>query len=326
MLPFFVLVPLLALLYLRVQRRRAAAAERVGSLAVARDERGRSMGRIRHVPAIILMAGVTVMLCALARPEATVSVPKREGTVVLAFDVSASMSAEDIEPTRMEAAKAVALEFVSRQPATVAIGVVAFGDGGLSVQVPTTDREDVAAAIRRLSPQGGTSVGQGILASLNSISIAEGQAPLFGAGGTPLPTSPAIPAGTNRSAAIVLLTDGENRAAPDPLLAAQAAADRGVRIHAIGVGSPTGAVIQVDGFAVHTQTDEPLLREIARITDGAYYNAQSEEDLRDIYLSIEPELRIEPEQMEITSFFAVAGLAFLMAGTMLSLRWLWRAP
>jgi Ca-activated chloride channel family protein len=326
MLPFLVLVPLLALLYARMQRRRRDQGDRLGSLARVRDELGRALGTRRHISAAMLLLGVTILLCALARPEARLGVPKREGTLVLAFDVSASMGAKDIEPSRLEAAKAVALEFLSRQPPSVEIGVVSFADGGFSVQVPTTEHERVAAAIDRLSPQGGTSIGQGILVALNSVSIAAGEPPLFGVGGTPIPTSPSPHSGSNRSAAIVLLTDGENAGLPDPALAAQAAADRGVRIYSVGVGSPAGAVLEVDGFLVHTTMDEAQLRQIAEVAAGAYYNAQSADDLREIYQRIEPELRIETEDVEITSLLAAAGLAILLTGGLLSLLWMRKMP
>ena len=326
MLPFLVLLPLTILYYAQVQRRRRKTAARLGSLAMLRDERGGRPGGRRHVPAVMMLTGLTVMLCALARPEAPVSIPKLEGTVVLAFDVSKSMAAQDILPSRMEAAKEVARDLVARQPASLEIGIVAFSEGGLSVQAPTTNREQVAAAIERLSPEGGTSLGRGILEALNAVSIAAGEPPPFVPGATPSPTRKPVPAGSNRSAVIVLLTDGENNARPDPILTAQTAAQRGVRIHTVGIGSPAGSVLTVEGFSVHTQLDEAVLKRIAEITDGEYYNAQSAEDLREIFTRIEPQAKLERETLEVTSYLAGASLVLLLIGGLLSLLWFYRMP
>ena len=193
------------------------------------------------------------------------------------------MSAEDMQPTRMEAAKAAAREFVERQPANVQIGVVAFSDGGIAVQPPTKDQEAILAAIDRLAPQRGTSLGSGILASLNAIAIERGEIPVTGDSLTPVPTPTPVPYGTYIPAAIVLLTDGENTTNQDPIEAARDAADLGVRVYTIGVGSAAGTTLTVNDFTVFTQLNEPMLQQIASLTDGAYYNAESEEDLREIY-------------------------------------------
>ena len=183
------------------------------------------------------------------------------------------MAADDIKPTRMQAAQAAARDFVKRQPLFVQTGVVAFSDTGLSVQVPTNDPGTVLDAINRLAPQSGTSVGQGILASLNVIaSGASGGLPgevysnlLL----TPTPTPTPVPHGTHTPAVIILLSDGENNENPDPLAAAQTAADRGVRIYTVGIGSPTGTTVHINGFSLHTQLDQATLQQISQITGGA---------------------------------------------------------
>ena len=132
--------------------------------------------------------------------------------------------------------------------------------------------------------------------------------------------------GTYKPAAIVLLTDGENNQAPDPLAAAQTAVDRGVRIYTIGIGSPTGVDLHVNGFTVHTQLDEAMLQQISQIANGTYYNAQNEQDLRTIYDNLNPELVIKPEKMEITSIFASASILILLIGGTFSLLWFSRLP
>ncbi len=178
----------------------------------------------------------------------------------------------------MAVAKAIATAFVERQPSSVVIGVVAFSDSGLSVQVPTNDQSAVLAAIGRLQPQRGTSVAQGITAALTT--IAKAQAPQnqgYYTSRSPEPTaSPVpVPAGSDGSAVIVLLSDGENTVRPDPIDAAQSAADRGVRIETVGVGSPGGTDLKVGDFQVHTQLDEATLRRIASMTGGTYARADT---------------------------------------------------
>jgi Ca-activated chloride channel family protein len=286
------------------------------------------LGRRRHIPPALFLAGLAFLLIGVARPQAVVSLPRAEGTIILAFDVSGSMAAEDLKPTRMEAAKAVAREFVQRQPRTIQVGVVAFSESGLMVQAPTNEQEEVLATINRLSPQRGTSLGQGILSALNTIALDSEPPPSLYTNLTPGPaaTPTPVPEGTYTSAVIVLLTDGENNVSPDPLAAAQAAADRGVRIYTIGIGSAAGIPLHVNGFNVFTRLDEPTLQGIAQITDGAYYNAESQEDLRAIYENLNLELVIKPEEMEVTSLFAGFGVLLLLIGGVFSLLWFSRLP
>jgi Ca-activated chloride channel family protein len=207
----------------------------------------------------------------------------------------------------------------------VLIGVVAFSDGGFAVQPPTADRAAVLAAIQRLAPERGTSLGNGILAALNVLSGADPGA--GGAGGQAAAPTPApAPPGSQRSAAIVLLTDGENTIAPDPLAAAQAAANQGVRIYPVGIGSAAGADLLIEGFSVHTRLDEGMLEAIALITGGAYFNAADEDSLRAVYDQLQPELVVKPEAMEVTSLLAGAGLLALLLGGAFSLAWFGRLP
>jgi Ca-activated chloride channel homolog len=228
----------------------------------------------------------------------------------------------------MEAAKAAARAFVQYQPPTVQIGIVAFSDSGLSVQTPTNDQEAVLAAINRLSPQRGTSLANGILASLNVLAAAGPQETHDYSNLTPVPTSTpeTVPPGSYKSAAIVLLTDGENNENPDPMVAAKAAADRGVRIYTVGLGSAAGTTVHVNGFTVHTQLDEPTLKQIAQVTNGSYYNAASAQELSAIYQNLDTQLTIKPEQTEITSIFAGVSIPALLFGGLLSLLWFSRFP
>jgi Ca-activated chloride channel family protein len=322
-------VPLLVLLYLRMQARRKQLALRYGSLGLVQQAAGRGIGARRHIPAFLFLTGLLVLFVSLARPQMVIGVPRVGGIVILAFDVSGSMAAEDFDPNRLEAAKAVAIDFVSRQPTTVQIGIVAFSDSGFSVQLPTDDQAAVLDAISRLKPQRGTSVANGIVVSLNTIATATGMTPIASLDESEIPALEAeepIKIVDDNSAVIVLLTDGENNMNPDPLLAAEFAAERGVRIHTIAIGSTEGIELEVDGFTVFTQVDEAALRQIAEITDGLYFNAQNEEDLRDVYESIEPRLQFEREETEVTFVFAGASILLLLLGGVLSLLWFSRVP
>lgn len=323
MLFLLLLIPLLVGVYLYMQRRRRRALEKYGSLGFVQAG-GLVPGSRRHIPPLLFLSSLTILTLALARPQTVVNLPRVEGTVILVFDVSGSMAADDLKPTRMEAAKAAAQEFVQRQPSNVQIGIVAFSEGGLGVLAPTDDREAILDSIKRLSPQRGTSLANGILSALDIIfNKGEQVAQLAG---TPAPTPQPVPRGSYSSAVIVLLTDGENNMNPDPLEVAQAAADRGVRVYTIGVGSAAGTTLTVNGFMVHTQLDEQTLKRIAEITAGKYYRAQSEEELRTIYKEVEPELTVKSEEMEVTSILAGISLLIFLVGGAFSLLWFSRLP
>lgn len=322
------LLPLLVALYLyQQQRRQQWIASRNISGFFGAAAKG-TPGAQRHIPAALFLVGLSILLVALARPQTVVNLPRVEGVVILAFDVSGSMAADDLKPNRMEAAKAAARSFVQQQPATVQVGVVAFSDSGFTVQPPTDDQQAVLATIDRLKPERGTSLAHGIFASLNAIAGTPTDPPVAPEDPTPIPapTPTPLPRGTYTSAVIVLLTDGENTAPPDPLIASQAAADRGVRIYTIGVGSSSGATLEVEGFLVHTRLDENALRQISQLTGGAYFRAESEQDLQAIYDNITPELVIRPEKTEVTPIFAGASILIFLIGGAFSLLWFNRLP
>ena len=327
LLVMLVFVPLLVLLYIWLQRRRHRFAARYGSLGLVHDAVGGGIGVRRHIPALVFLSGITILLFSLARPQATVNVPKIEGTVMLTFDVSGSMVADDLKPTRMEAAKAAAREFVEKQPSGILIGVVVFSDGGISVQTPTDKREETLATIDRLVPRRGTSIGNGILIALNTIAVDAGDPPILNTNNLSEPAQPVeAPQGWYPSSVIVLFTDGENNQEPDPIMAAELAADLGVRVYTVGIGSAAGANIEVEGMTFHTALDEPMLQFIAGETGGVYYNAGDEEQLRRIYNDLEPKLSIKPEAMEMTSIFAGFGMIVFLMGGMLSLLWFGHVP
>lgn len=316
------LVPLIIGGYWWLVRRREAARADLGPLGLVQNTSGRALGWRRHLPVAFFLSGLAVLLFGLSRPELPVELPRVEGTVILALDVSSSMAAEDLEPTRMEAAKAAAQRFIENQPPTIQIGVVAFSNGGLVVQPPTDDRAALLETINRLSPQGGTSLGQGIFNALNAIA---GEAipidPAAIEAGTPLPDI-----GDFSSAVVLLLTDGENTASPDPLEIAQLAAQAGVRIYPVGIGSPDGVVLEVDGFNVLTQLNESALQEIASVSNGAYYRAADEQALQEIYQNVDLRLAISGEKVEVTGILAGVSVLFFLIGGAFSLVWFGRLP
>ena len=256
MLLWLAVVPLLVLAYVRLVRRRSRRASRLASEGlVPTTSSARGLRWRRHVPFALFASALVLVCVGLARPTMSFALPQREGTVILAFDVSNSMRADDLEPTRIEAAKAAATAFAERQPSTIRIGVVAFGDSAVTVLRPTKVKEDVVAAIRRLAVSGGTSLGQGLFTSLSTIAgkpLQIDQSALESDGGE-------VDIGFFGSSAIVLLSDGENTSRPDPMRLAEVASSAGVRVHAIGIGTPEGTVVEVDGFNVATALDEEQL-------------------------------------------------------------------
>jgi Ca-activated chloride channel family protein len=320
MLLWLACVPGLVLAYRWALRLRAQRPARLASEGLVQTAASRRVRWRRHVPFAIFATALALVGFALARPTVSVALPERQGTVILAFDVSNSMRADDLEPTRIDSAKAAATTFVERQPSSIRIGVVAFGDGAITALQPTNVKEDAIAAIKRLSVGGGTSLGQGLHTALGAIA------------GKPLKIDRAalerddgaVNIGFFGSSAIVLLSDGENTSRLDPLRLAEVASTAGVRIHAIGVGTKEGTVLEIEGFSVATALDEGLLTEIAEVTDGSYEHAGDAAALAGIYESIDLEFKRVDEQREVTALFAAAGALLLALGSALSIVWFGR--
>jgi Ca-activated chloride channel family protein len=319
-LVLLVLVPLAVFGYLRIARRRSARAATLAAQGFAPTSAARRLRKIRHVPAALFLTALAAMVLACARPQMSVGLPHREGTVILAFDVSNSMLANDLQPTRMDAAKSAAKQFVDNQPSTIKIGVVAFNNGALITQQPTSDRAQAVAAIDRLKPTGATSLAQGIVASLSAIA----GKPLS----LPKNASPDdlanVDIGYYGSAAIVLLSDGENTSGPDAAAVAELASTAGVHIYPIGLGSTQGTVLKIGGFSVATALDEPVLKQIASVTNGTYYNAKDSATLAQIYRNIDLRTVTDPNQTEVTALFAGFGTVLLLVGGVMSMLWFGR--
>jgi Ca-activated chloride channel family protein len=329
MLLAVVLVPIGILVARRIDDRRRRRMVALTGLGWAGPAPARRSAPFRdRIPAVLALAAFVLFAIATARPQATVPVPRVEGTVVLTFDVSGSMAADDVKPSRMEAAKAAAKAIVDRKPPGVVVGVVAFSDSGLSIQTPTADQAAVLEAIDRLGPARGTSLGQGILASLGAIAQAETDTPPgYYSNRSPEPTTAPAPVapGSHDAAAIVLFSDGENNERPDPVAAAQTAADRGVRIETVGIGTAAGTTLDLDGFQVQTQLDEALLRQIADLTDGTYQPA-ADADPAAVYATLAERLVARDESIEVTALVAGAGLLLLVVAGVASMARSGRLP
>lgn len=325
------IVPLLVVIYIMIQRRRQKFAVRYASLSLVKEAVGRGPGFRRHLPPALFLTGLTVLILAIARPVATVTLPSQEGTVVLAIDVSGSMRADDLNPSRIEAAKEAAKTFVEKQPRAVRIGVVSFSESAAIVQAPTKDRTAALAAINRLAPQSRTAIGSGISTSLDVI-FEESDAPRAPSstdilGGDVQNVTPApVPRGTYIPAAIVLLSDGQSNTGPAPLDVAETASEHGVRIYTVGMGFPEGTVLKMQGYSMRVRLDEETLKNIAEKTDGSYFKADNEADLQRIYENLGTRLVFKAEQAEITAPFTAAAAVFLLAGVALSLLWFNRLP
>jgi Ca-activated chloride channel family protein len=267
---------------------------------------------------LLFLAALTLLLVGAARPQATVPVPRAAGTVILAFDVSNSMGAKDIEPTRLAAAQSAAIGFVEAQPDTVDIGVVAFGQGAQTTQLPTDDHQQTIATINRLVTAGGTSLGQAILASLTAITGQSVSLP------DPDSNEPPPNLGYWGSATIVLLSDGEDTGGPDAVAAAELAATAGVHIETIGIGTVEGTIIEVDGFQMATALNEELLTQVAEATTGSYHRAEDAEDLRAIYQALDLRMTVQDELVELTGAAVVLALLLLTIGGLLMINWFGR--
>ena len=295
-----------------VARRRAAALAAAG---VAPSGRGGRRDRGRTAGVWCTIAGVAVLAVAVAGPSASVPVSHASGTVILAMDVSGSMAATDVPPDRLDAAKQAAVSFINAQPPTVDIGVVAFHQGGLEAALPTADHATATAAVRRLAPSGGTSLGDAILAALSAITH---RTVGLGRNGS----VPAI--GYWPSATIVLFSDGQDEGAAaggtDTIAVAAAAVAQkaGVHINTVGVGTAAGTTVDVDGYHLFTALDEATLKSISQATGGAYHPASDASQLNGIASSINLRLTVTNQPLPLAGAFIALALALLVAGAVLT--------
>ncbi len=340
------ILPLLVLLYLWLLRRKQQNAVRYASLSLIREALGSGNRFRRHIPPLLFLCAIAAMLLAAARPVAVIALPSNGQTILLAMDVSGSMRATDVLPSRIVAAQTAAKAFLAQLPRQVKVGIVAFAGSAQVAQIPTLNREDLVSAIDRFQLQRGTAIGNGLVLSLATLfpdaGIDLGQMGYgnngsnLGNGGRPRgmaleqsqaqdgkekkPFIPVAP-GSYASAAIILLTDGQRTTGVDSLEAAKLAADRGVRVYTVGIGTVNGETIGFEGWSMRVRLDEETLKAIATKTQADYFYAGTAADLQKVYEHLSSRLTVEKKETEVSALLALiaAVLALLSAG--LSLWW-----
>jgi Ca-activated chloride channel family protein len=308
------LVPLALVAYWFVQRRRIKYTARFTNLDLLANVVDASPGRRRHVPALLALLSLAALIVAMARPQDVVAVPRDDATVVLTMDTSASMTATDVPPTRLDAAKEASSSFLDRLPERFRTGLVSFSSIVSVLEEPTEDRDAVRAALDRLEGDVGTALGDAIVESVALApdpeeGVESGDEPLF---------------------AILLLSDGANSTGREPSEVLDEAREAGVPIYTIAFGTPDGTV-EVTNDLGYTQTlrvppDPETLRTIAEGTGGRFFEAPTEADLDAVYREIGSQVSYEEEERELTAAFAGAGAVFLLLGASLSALWFGRIP
>jgi Ca-activated chloride channel family protein len=340
------LVPLLVAGYIYLINRRRKSTFRYSNLAMVKAASD-GPGWRRHVPPALMLAAFALLLLGMARPSAEVKLPSRVATVMLVMDVSGSMRATDVNPSRIMAAETAAKAYIKQQPRDVRIGIVAFAATAMLVQSPTTDHVALDSAIDRFELQRGTAVGSGILVALSTLfpqddfPINQFNSGNFGGygrwggydfreryGGVALgqrATAPKkhvpVEPGTYKNAVVILLTDGQTNAGYDPIEAARTASQYGVRVYTVGFGTTRGNIVGFGGFQMRAQLDEDSLKKISDMTRAKYFHATTAEDLKAVYDVLSRQLIIELREMEITSFFAAVSALLMLMAAGLSLAW-----
>jgi len=305
-------LPILALLYLR------RSLVDMPAIVAARPNRWR-----RHLPPALYAAALALAVAATARPTALITLPSASRTIILVIDVSLSMRASDVQPSRIAAAQAAAREFVRDPPGDVKIGIVSFAGTAALIQQPTRDRDELVAAIDRLQLDRHTAIGSGIIVALAALYPKEGidvESFAPGARARRHDARPLAP-GANANAAIIMLTDGRRTIGPDPLEAARLAADHGVRVYTVGFGNAQGGPVAFEGYSIYMMFDEETLKAIAQLTNAEYFNATSGAELKKIYDSLTTKFALAREETELTALFAAAAAVLLILAAGLSAAW-----
>ncbi len=329
-----VALPLLVLLYVWLLRRKKKTALRYASLSIIKEAMGPGQTIRRHIPPALFLLALAAMLLAAARPVAVVTLPSNQQTIILAMDVSGSMRATDVLPSRLVAAQNAAKAFIAELPRHVKVGIVAFAGSAQVAQLPTVNREDLVTAIDRFQLQRATATGNAIVISLATLfpdagielaSLQTGRErqrgfAIDGDKKEKKEFTPVAP-GSFTSAAIIMLTDGQRTTGVDPLEAAKLAADRGVRVYTVGIGTVDGETIGFEGWSMRVRLDEETLKAIANKTSAEYFYAGTAHDLKKVYETLSSRLTVEKKETEVSALLAMAAavLALLSAG--LSLLW-----
>jgi Ca-activated chloride channel family protein len=328
------IVPVLVLVYVWLLRRKKKLVLRLASIDIVKQAMGPGLHWRRHLPPALFLLAMAAALLAAARPMAVVSLPSNHATVMLAIDVSLSMRATDIKPNRITAAQEAAKAFLQELPRNVKVGIVTFAGTATVVQPATLQREDLVAAIDKFQLQRGTAVGSGIVVALSELFPDHGLdvgEMTYGAQrrGKSIDEAPAkpkkefvpVPPGSYESAAIVLLTDGRRTTGVDPHEAARLAADRGIRVYSVGLGTLDGEVPGFEGWSMYLKLDEPSLKAIANATAAEYYYASDADALRKVYAKLGTRLQVDKKETEISALLAMGAAMLALAAAGLSLVW-----
>jgi len=327
-------MPLLVLLYLWLLRRKKKTALRYASLSIVKEAMGPGQTIRRHIPPVLFLLAIGAMLVAAARPMAVITLPSNQQTIILAMDVSGSMRATDVQPSRLVAAQNAAKAFLADLPRHVKVGIVAFAGSAQVAQIPTINREDLVTAIDRFQLQRATATGNAIVISLAAlfpdagIELEQLQAGRDRQRGYSLDQekkekkafTPVAP-GSFTSAAIIMLTDGQRTTGVDPLEAAKLAADRGVRVYTVGIGTVDGETIGFEGWSMRVRLDEETLKAIATKTNAEYFYAGTAENLKKVYNTLSSRLTVEKKETEISGLLALVAAALSLISAGLSLLW-----
>ncbi|MFM9901449.1 MAG: VWA domain-containing protein [Polaromonas sp.] len=334
------LLPLLVLLYLWLLRRKKKTALQYSGLSIIREAMGPGQTFRRHIPPLLFLGAIALMLLASSRPTAVISLPSNQETIMLAMDVSGSMRATDVLPNRLVASQNAAKAFLADLPRNVRVGIVAFAGTAAVVQPPTLSREDLVAAIDKFQLQRGTAIGNGIVVSLSELfpdagidlnALQSGRERLRGTSidqalkdaqdGKKKEAFVPVAPGSYTSAAIILLTDGQRTTGVDSLEAAKLAADRGVRIYTVGVGTVDGETIGFEGWSMRVKLDEETLKGIAKNTQAEYFYAGTAADLKKVYETLSTRLTVVKKETEVSALAALLAAAFALLSAGLSLAW-----
>jgi Ca-activated chloride channel family protein len=304
-----VVVPLAIAAYWLAQRRRQRYAVRYPAVDVLAGVAGRARGR--HIPALFALLALAALAISLARPQRTVAVEQRQGTVMLVNDVSGSMQATDVKPNRMDAAKAAAVTLTKSLPEEFREGVIAFGTTAEQLSAPTTDRSQALRAIDQLKYSGRTAMGDGLQLAIDAI-----RTPVTGSNGQP----------QRLPGAIVLLSDGASTEGRDPRGVAQAAKKLKIPVYSVALGTQTGVLTHKDGSTTRVPPDTATLQSISRTTGGRFFTAPTARDLEAVYANLGRGLATKKEKQEVTAAFAGGALALLLGGLITALLRTGRLP
>jgi Ca-activated chloride channel homolog len=286
----------------------------------------------RSVPLALFAAAFLVLALGMAKPQAQVAVPRDEATIILAVDVSGSMQAEDVSPTRMKAAKEAAASFITKLPERFRIALVSFSDVANVLAQPTTDRSSTQEALASLEAEGGTAMGEALIQSIELVEEDRDRLTLPTPSIAPSPEATPSPAPDERErvSAVLLLSDGYNTTGVSPLSAAVQARDLGIPIYSIALGTPEGVVTVEDQFGnqrvLPVPPDYRTLQSIATTTDGDYFEAPTDEDLQSVYASLGERIGYTTRPDEVSYAFAGAGAILLLLAAATSLLWRSRLP